>query len=83
MGSKIFLSSIDVRIDLAIFGLTFELPLGCRSVSLKQQKLKSGSDDLGSVCRIKLCSIPEIFFCFVKTKEYCEQNETLEHFLPR
>ena len=35
------------------------------------------------MCRIKLCSIPEIFFCYVKTNEYCEQNETLENFFTK
>ena len=70
-------------IDLAIFGLTFGLSLGCRSISLTQQKSKSGSDDLGCVHRIKLCSVPEIFLYCVETKEYCEQKEALEFFLLR
>ena len=39
-----------------------ELPLGLHSISLMQQKLEPGSDDSGCVCRIKVCSIPEIFF---------------------
>ena len=33
--------------------------------------------------RIKVFSIPEIFLYCVETKEYCEQNETSESFLPR
>ena len=32
------------------------------SLSLTQQNLDSGYDDLGCVRRIKHCSIPEIFF---------------------
>ena len=31
--------------------------------------------------RIKVSLIPEIFLHCVETKEYCEQNETLENFL--
>ena len=75
---------VVVAVDLALFGLTFGLPfglpLGCRSITLIQQKLESGSDDSRCVLRIKVCSIPQIFVYCVETKEYCEQNETLDFF---
>ena len=59
------------------------LSLGLHSMSFTQQKFESGSDDSRCVRRIKVCSIPEIFWYCVETKEYCEQNETLEIFFAK
>ena len=33
--------------------------------------------------KIKVCSILEIFLCRAETKEYCEQNETLDNFFTK
>ena len=35
------------------------------------------------MCRVKVCSIPEIFLYYVETKQYCEQNETSENFFTK
>ena len=45
--------------------------------------LESGLDDSGCVCMIKVRSISEISLYCVETKEYCEQNETLEIFFTK
>ena len=83
--NSLFSSVIVVVVrSSTIFRRHFGAHLGLHSITLTQQKLESGSDDSGCVCRIKLCSIPEIFLYCVETKEYCEQNEILEiFFLPR
>ena len=55
-------------IILGLLWVFLGLSLGLHSIILTQQRLESGSDDSGCVCRIKVCSMPEIFLYCVKTK---------------
>ena len=72
-------SSSSLRTSGIIFGRHLGAHLGLHSI----RKLESGSDNLGCVRRIKVCSIPEIFLYCVETKEYFEENETLETFFTK
>ena len=57
------------------------LSLGLHYVTLTQQKLESGSDDSGCVCKIKVCSIPEIFlYCLYIDKRVLLTKGTFSKF---
>ena len=45
------------------------------------EKLEPGSNDIWDVCTRSTFFTPEIFLYCLYTKEYCEQNETLEFLL--
>ena len=57
-----------------------EITLYYSSVSLTQQKVESGLDDSGCVCKIKVCSTPEIFLNKVCADAKLELNFFKQNF---